>query len=100
LLDAAKIARPARCRACGRTDLAPDAEICGCGSPKIARRSIRIYDLRHGFATAALEAGTDVRTVADLMRHSSTRITQDVYQHVSSERKREAAERIAERLSQ
>ena len=50
--------------------------------------------------TAALEAGADVRTVADLMGHSSTRITQDVYQHVSSERKRDAAERIAERLSQ
>lgn len=100
LLDTAKIARPARCRDCGRADLASDAETCACGSAKLARRSIRIYDLRHGFATAALEADADVRTVADLMGHSSTRITQDVYQHVSSERKREAAERIAERLSQ
>jgi integrase len=62
-------------------------------------RPIRIYDLRHGFATAALEAGTDTRTVADLMGHSSTRTTQDVYQHVSDERKREAAERIGQVLS-
>jgi integrase len=61
-------------------------------------RKVRIYDLRHGFATAALEAGADVRTVADLMGHSSTRITQDVYQHVSDERKRDVAIRIANRL--
>ncbi len=49
-------------------------------------------------ATAALEAGADTRTVADLMGHSSTRTTQDVYQHVSDERKREAADRIAAKL--
>jgi integrase len=49
-------------------------------------RKVRIYDLRHGFATAALEAGTDTRTVADLMGHASTRTTLDVYQHPSDER--------------
>ena len=63
------------------------------------KRPVRIYDLRHGFATAALEAGADTRTVADLMGHSSTRTTLDVYQHVSDERKRDTAERIAVALS-
>ena len=62
-------------------------------------RSVRIYDLRHGFATSGLEAGLDVKDVATLMGHSSTRTTQDVYQHVSGERKREAAKRIAQALS-
>jgi site-specific recombinase XerD len=60
---------------------------------------VRIYDLRHGFATAALEAGADTRTMADLMGHSSTRTTLDVYQHVSDARKREAAERIGASLA-
>ncbi len=68
-------------------------------SAKIAR-PVRIYDLRHGFATAALEAGADTRTVADLMGHSSTRTTLDVYQHISDERKRGAVERIAELLQE
>src|SRR5262249_25946465 len=62
-------------------------------------RKVRIYDLRHGFATAGLEAGMDTKTVSALMGHSSTRITEDVYQHVSDGLKREAAERIAERLA-
>ncbi len=65
---------------------------------KITRR-VRPYDLRHGFATAGLEAGLDAKDVSELMGHSSTRTTQDVYQHVRPERRREAAERIAERLS-
>lgn len=62
------------------------------------KRAVRVYDLRHGFATAALEAGADTRTVADLMGDSSTRTTLDVYQHVSDERKRSAANAIAAAL--
>jgi len=64
---------------------------------KIERR-VTIYTLRHGFGTAGLEAGLDVKDVAVLMGHSSTRTTQDVYQHVRPERRREAAERIVARL--
>jgi site-specific recombinase XerD len=59
---------------------------------------VRIYDLRHGFATAALEAGADVKTVSELMGHSSTRTSLDVYSHVTDARKREAANRIGEAL--
>jgi integrase len=59
---------------------------------------VRIYDLRHGFGTAGLEAGLDVKDVATLMGHSSTRTTQDIYQHVSEERKRDSTARIAARL--
>src|SRR5262245_60742767 len=41
---------------------------------EVARvKELRLYDLRHGFATAALESGTGVRTTADLMGHANTR---------------------------
>lgn len=60
---------------------------------------MRLYDLCHGFATAGLEAGLDVRTVADIMGHSSTRTTLDVYQHTRDERRREGAQAIALSLS-
>lgn len=63
------------------------------------KRKVRPYDLRHGFATAGLEAGLDAKDVSELMGHSSTRTTQDVYQHVTGERRRDSAARIAERLS-
>ena len=62
-------------------------------------RRVRPYDLRHGFATAGLEAGLDAKDVSELMGHSSTRTTQDIYQHVRPERKRRAAERIAGKLA-
>lgn len=61
-------------------------------------RSVRIYDLRHGFATSGLEAGLDVKDVATLMGHSSTQTTQDIYQHVSEQRKRVASEKIGASL--
>ena len=39
-----------------------------------------------------------MRTTADLLGHSSTRLTLDTYSHVSDERKRETADRIGARL--
>jgi len=40
----------------------------------------------------------DARTTADLLGHSSTRLTLDVYEHVTDGRKRETVERIAAAL--
>jgi site-specific recombinase XerC len=43
---------------------------------------VRVYDLRHGWATAALRAGVHPKLVQEVMRHSSYSTTADTYTHV------------------
>jgi integrase len=40
---------------------------------------LSLHNLRHAWATAALQAGVDVKVVAGRLGHSSTRITHDIY---------------------
>jgi integrase len=47
------------------------------------RRRLRPYDLRHGFATGALEAGADLKAVSEILGHSRTDTTTRIYQHTS-----------------
>lgn len=56
---------------------------------------IRLHDLRHTHATLGLEAGIPVKVISQRLGHSSTRITQDVYQHVLREVQEDAAVQIA-----
>ncbi len=57
--------------------------------------SIRLHDTRHSYATAMLRAGVDVKVVAGRLGHSSTVITQNVYQHRVEQLDRDAAQRVA-----
>ena len=50
-------------------------------------RNIRPYDLRHHFVTAAIAAGADIKSVADVVGSSPKTIMKH-YQHVSSEQHR------------
>ena len=43
---------------------------------------IKFHAARHTAATLALEAGIDIKIVSEQLGHSTTRITQDLYQHV------------------
>jgi integrase len=63
------------------------------GQAKLPR--IRLHDLRHTHATLGLEAGIPVKVISQRLGHSSTRITQDVYQHVLREQQEGAAVQIA-----
>jgi len=56
---------------------------------------IRLHDLRHGAATLALAAGTDMKVVQAMLRHSSITITADTYTTVLPEVARQAAEATA-----
>ena len=56
---------------------------------------IRLHDLRHGAATLALAAGADLKTVSEMLGHSSIVITADTYTSVLPEHARAAAESAA-----
>ncbi|MDQ3345882.1 MAG: tyrosine-type recombinase/integrase, partial [Chloroflexota bacterium] len=43
----------------------------------------RFHDLRHTFATLALEAGEDLAMVSRALGHASVAITADTYMHVT-----------------
>lgn len=55
---------------------------------RISRR-LRMYDIRHAFATTLLERGGDLKTVSELLGHRSPDLTLKVYQHVSGNLKRQ-----------
>lgn len=53
--------------------------------------SIRFHDLRHTFATLALQNGVDIKTVSGILGHFSAGFTLDIYAHVTNSAQKEAA---------
>ena len=53
---------------------------------------LRFHDLRHTFATLALQNGVDVKTVSGMLGHFSAGFTLDTYAHVTTAAQRQAAE--------
>ncbi len=53
---------------------------------------VRFHDLRHAFATLALQNGVDVKTVSGMLGHYSAGFTLDTYAHVTTSAQRQAAE--------
>lgn len=53
--------------------------------------SIRFHDLRHTFATLALQNGVDIKTVSGMLGHFSAGFTLDTYAHVTTAAQKEAA---------
>jgi integrase len=60
---------------------------------------IRFHDLRHSCATILLAAGVPIEKVSKVLGHASIRITADVYNYVSAEATKAAAEAMSEALS-
>jgi integrase len=56
---------------------------------------IRVHDLRHGWATMALEAGVHPRVVQEQLGHTNISITLGIYSHVIEGLGEDAAEKVA-----
>ena len=55
-------------------------------------RRIRPYDLRHAFASHSLDAGADLKSVADIMGHADEAMIVRFYRHTNPESLRAATE--------
>ena len=65
------------------------------GLPKV-----RFHDLRHTFATMALQNGVDVKTVSSMLGHYSAGFTLDTYAHVTAQMQEDAANKMGDFLQQ
>lgn len=61
---------------------------------------IRFHDLRHTFATMALQSGVDVKTVSSMLGHYDAGFTLRTYTHATRQAQEEAAEKMGEFMAQ
>ena len=54
----------------------------------------RFHDLRHTFATLALQNGVDIKTLSGILGHTSSGFTLDTYTHVTPKMQQDAANKI------
>ena len=61
-------------------------------------RQVRFHDLRHTFATLALENGMDIKTLSATIGHVSTETTLNIYAHVTDTMRQQAAVKIDQEI--
>ena len=62
-------------------------------------KRVRFHDLRHTFATMALENGMDIKTLSAVIGHKSSATTLDIYAHTTDGMQRQAASNIERRIA-
>lgn len=57
-------------------------------------KKVRFHDLRHTFATMALENGMDIKTLSAMIGHISAETTLNIYSHITDTMQKQAAVKI------
>ena len=66
----------------------------------IGLEHVRFHDLRHSFATTALQCGVDVKTVSSMLGHFDAGFTLRTYTHVTRQMQESAAEKMGNFMAQ
>ena len=74
--------------------ICPSSRILNTAPGRGLLESSSFHDLRHVFATNALEHGMDVKTLSTVIGHVSSATTLNVYAHVTDDMQRQAAAKI------
>lgn len=67
---------------------------CASLMKRIGISGVHFHTLRHSFATRLFELGVDIKTVSELLGHSSARITLECYAHSTPAQRIAAIERL------
>ncbi len=62
-------------------------------------RHVRIHDLRHSYPSSQLQAGESIQYVKQQLRHSTIKLTVDLYGHLIPGKSRAAVARLEEQTS-
>jgi integrase len=57
---------------------------------------IRLHDVRHSWATAAIRGGVHLKIISEHLGHGNIAVTSAVYSHVTEEMDKQAAEDVAQ----
>jgi integrase len=58
-------------------------------------KGLGFHDLRHTWATLALQAGVPLKVVSEILGHGSIAVTADLYSHVNPSMMEEATQAVA-----
>ena len=61
-------------------------------------KKVRFHDLRHTFATMALENGMNIKILSDMIGHSSAETTLNIYSHVTDTMRTQASVKIDRKI--
>lgn len=67
---------------------------------KIGSPETTFYDLRHTYAVLSLKGGDDIKTTQENLGHATPEFTLNVYAHVTSQMKKDSADRMEKMIQE